>query len=181
MRWQKVIFSDTLDPTRAVGTVENLICLSSSLHMLWDKGYLVFRPPAERPSPDSKEMTVELFWRGDHQTMGMGAGKSCGSEIKSGDQVMLKTDDPKLRPLPSYDLLELHFVMQQLILLSGVGITSDEDTTGDEDDDGEDANMRIERWRDEIELPSECFEPPWGGMEGTPSESVPLPEARRGK
>jgi hypothetical protein len=53
--------------------------------------------------------------------------------IESGDIFTFTTDDPAIRPLPSWELLDMQWVLQRLTAMSGGAGTPDVDVYDDED------------------------------------------------
>jgi len=53
--------------------------------------------------------------------------------IQSGDIFTFATDDPKIRPLPSWQLLDMQWVLQRLTAMSGAEGTPDVDFYDDDD------------------------------------------------
>lgn len=58
--WKSVLSRDPENPSRGVDVCENLICLASSLHDTWNKGYFGLRQVLQ--SPDKRELVVEFHW-----------------------------------------------------------------------------------------------------------------------
>ena len=54
-------------------------------------------------------------------------------EICSGQKISLTTDDPKMRPLPKFALLEMQWILHRLAAMSGVAEIHD-DFDNDDDD-----------------------------------------------
>jgi hypothetical protein len=52
--------------------------------------------------------------------------------IESGDTFTLTTDDPEIRPLPSWELLDMQWVLQRLTAMSGAAETPDVDLYDDD-------------------------------------------------
>jgi hypothetical protein len=66
--------------------------------------------------------TVKLFGRND-------------CRIKSGDAFVLKTDDPIMKPLPSFKLLELQWFLTRIVGMAGAAIPYDPDWNDDSDEE----------------------------------------------
>jgi hypothetical protein len=70
-----------------------------------------------------------------------------GERIFSGHKVTLTTDNPDERPLPSWELLEMQWVLQRLAAISGAA-----EFGGDwSDDDSSDIASEIVKEEDEVE------------------------------
>jgi hypothetical protein len=61
--------------------------------------------------------------------------------IESGDIYTFTTDDPAKLPLPSWELLEMQWVLQRLTAMSGGAGMPDFDVYDDDDDDDDDDDM----------------------------------------
>lgn len=128
-RWRTVLSNDA-----GTDTLANLVCLSPELRraMVWSR--LALRP--ESLSNDGKKLTVSMHWlpppvpgkvpvtqQPDFRTAADGSGegpekitvfdRERGRLIRSGDLFKFTTTDPFNYPLPSFDLLEMHWIMQR--------------------------------------------------------------------
>lgn len=63
---------------------------------------------------------------------------------KSGDLITLTTDDPKVRPLPSFKLLQLQWFCQRLMRLSGIAEVRDDKPFSDSEDDISNSDLEEE-------------------------------------
>ena len=119
-----------------------MLCLSSHAHTDWNKGLFALKPLDLLA--DKKEMRVEFFWQPRYRhnpgnktkiltdpvsSKGL-AGvdeevflcRRTGTSpafIRSEEISTLKTDDPIERPLPSINLLEMQWILQRLVGMSG--------------------------------------------------------------
>ncbi|OJJ72526.1 hypothetical protein ASPBRDRAFT_123602, partial [Aspergillus brasiliensis CBS 101740] len=137
-RWMKPIFPNPKKP-EAVETIRNYITLSPVLKKYWEWGDLVLRPNP-KDKENKKELRVQIAWlpSQDHywkDTVSIRLEPPLIKEtalselvvyqselfkhVKTGDWITLTTPDPERLPLPSYDLLEMRFVMSLLVRLSG--------------------------------------------------------------
>jgi hypothetical protein len=55
--------------------------------------------------------------------------------IRSGDVFTLTTDDPQARPLPHWDLMEMQWMLQRLVGISGAADWPELDLSEEDDDD----------------------------------------------
>lgn len=57
--------------------------------------------------------------------------------ISSGDIITITTEDPETHPLPSFELLQMQWVLNRLVAISGAADVTDEelDDDGDASDD----------------------------------------------
>ncbi|KAJ6155551.1 hypothetical protein N7470_006117 [Penicillium chermesinum] len=143
-RWFKAAFTSHRMGVLPVDNSSNLICLNTELALAWELGVAAFRPLLI--SNERSKLVIEFHWlavedvnSGDFldaetdmrkvptPTKGLSSYEGlCARHryskgralIKTGDRFYLTTDDPVLRPLPSFDLLELSFYMRRLIALS---------------------------------------------------------------
>jgi len=124
-----------------VERVYNLITLSRNAHDMWSRGAFALKPISE--SDDKMALEVQFFWqekqKDTQQTMSLltrpssteGLDQNVGAfggaarlsrndkRIKSGDYFKLQTDDPKIKPLPSFQLLELQWFLQRIQGMAG--------------------------------------------------------------
>ncbi|KAL4807195.1 hypothetical protein BDV18DRAFT_159413 [Aspergillus unguis] len=133
-RWAALICgTNDLDPC------SGLITLSTHVEQLWRRGRFALMPI--RPAKDRKAMRVGFFWLPqnkyadsvlltsrplllDNLKEGPGHTKLFGcfreSLISSNSVTVLQTDDPVKLPLPSPELLELQWILNRVVALSGV-------------------------------------------------------------
>jgi hypothetical protein len=154
-KWRKSIFADSQNV--GVEKCFNLISLTATAHVIWTKGLFALKPL--KLSRNRKELTVQFFWQvpGNYKfgsridlltetTSSKGLKKVAPNHflahdrndgsglryIQSGEIFTFTTKDPKNLPLPSVELLEMQWVLQRLVGMSGaVGWPS-----LDDDDDG---------------------------------------------
>jgi hypothetical protein len=105
---------------------QNLICLCPNAHAYWGRAYFALKPI--RISDDKKCLDIQFFWLSSNhyvprvnilQVPSLPADLDQGpnimglfnvgtrTEIRSGCEISLKTDDPVSRPLPDFRLLEM--------------------------------------------------------------------------
>jgi hypothetical protein len=120
----------------------NLISLASDAHNMWNKGLFALKPL--ELSPDHKKLTVQFFWQvpggykiNDKIDLLTEPASSAGMDfvdgcflsryendvskryIQSGETFTFTTKDPQNLPLPSVELLEMQWVLQRLVGMSG--------------------------------------------------------------
>ncbi|KAK2739443.1 hypothetical protein FQN57_006572 [Myotisia sp. PD_48] len=100
--WYNAIF-----PTGNTEGLHNLICLSPSVHSYHERHRFALKPI--ELSNDEKVQRVEL------------RNVETEQRIYSGDEIILKTDDPLRFPLPSLALLEMRWYLQRIAALRGGG------------------------------------------------------------
>lgn len=159
-KWRNKIFPDPQHPDTGFESCFNLICLAKHAHGYWNSGRFALKPLSL--SDDEKDLTVQFFWQPqyDHKyndrvdllkeplsseglkflKKGKGAYFLCRlSEdlstryIQSGDIFTLTTDDPGSRPLPSWELLEMQWILQRITAMSGAAETPELDLNDDYD------------------------------------------------
>lgn len=145
--WKKAVMGDA-----GTENVQNLLCLTNWAHGLWGKAYFALKPL--ELSDDKKTLKLKFFWlkqskysrvTSPSEAPDLPAGLS-GIEPKqaklwnapwekkvcSGDIIILTTNDPARRPLPSIDILDMQWTLNRLVAMSGV---ADIDDSEIEDDD----------------------------------------------
>ena len=153
-KWRKAIFSNPSDPNDAVDSCENLITLNSYAHTIWNCGCFAFKPV--RASDDGRELDLLFFWQPQHQlpptvdlslTPRSSKNLDCCrpdqflhrrvnegfDQLRSGDRIKLRTDDPKNHPLPSWDLLDMQWHLQRVVGMSGAADWPYENLDSDSD------------------------------------------------
>jgi hypothetical protein len=146
-KWRRTIFPDSENPDVGAEGCFNLISLTPTAHDLWNRGLFALKPL--KLSRDQKKLTVQFFWQvpGNHdiesqidllteptsseglEIVANESGKhwltrleNDGSPprmIRSGETFTFTTKDPKKLPLPSLELLEMQWVLQRLVGMSG--------------------------------------------------------------
>ena len=139
-KWKKAIFPDAVNPEEAIDSCENLISLNAYAHIIWNDGSFALKPVGV--SPDKKELDLLFFWQPHHRPpqkidllLIPPSSKQldcCGpkrflfrridggyDQLRSGDHVTLRTDDPNKQPLPSQELLEMQWILQRVVGMSG--------------------------------------------------------------
>jgi HNH endonuclease len=147
--WYYAIFST---PARTE-VCQNLLCLCPNAHAYWERAYFVLKPI--RISDDKKRRDVQFFWLlSNPHVLGVNILQAPSlsapdhgpnlarlfnhetiSQICSGDEISLKTDDPVLRPLPDFRLLEMQWVLHRVTALSGAAEPQDDFHDKDRDDE----------------------------------------------
>lgn len=75
-------------------------------------------------------------WVNHHDASPLGCKLfNCLTEQKicSGDVITMRTEDPISHPLPSWDLLDMQWVLHRVVALSGAGEASEEDLDSDDE------------------------------------------------
>jgi hypothetical protein len=161
-KWRNKIFPNPNHP--GVEACFNLISLSAEARWHWNIGCFALKPL--EISDDKKKLTVQFFWQPQYShgskdpvdllkeplsSRDLGFTEKKGIEcflsrqddrslrrIESGDIYTITTDDPAKRPLPSWELLEMQWVLQRLTAMSG---GAEFDVYDDEDDMGSDSML----------------------------------------
>lgn len=151
IQWKEELFPGGIDQL-GTETVANLVTLSCDVHALWNRGAFALQPISL--SGDKTTLEVRFFWQkkqGDMTTINLLDTPfstrdldrnnkdrlfdvETGITIHSGDIFTFQTDDPILRPLPSFALLELQFFLTRIAGMTGAAISYDLDW---DDDDGD--------------------------------------------
>ena len=158
--WRNKIFPNPNHPDTGVEACFNLISLGADAHWYWNKGLFALKPL--EISDDKKKLTIQFFWQPQYShgnydpvdlldeplsSRGLKFAEKEGIEhyltrrqddgsyrgIESGDIFTFTTDDPAIRPLPSWELLDMQWVLQRLTAMSGGAGTPDVDVYDDED------------------------------------------------
>jgi hypothetical protein len=131
--WKAVLFT-----AGETDIFENLLTFAPTVHLCWDSCEFALKPI--RTERDKKSMEVKFYWlkhrpRSRYTSLvetpdlpsdfssGRGDLKfwDCLTERKicSGDTIIVHTDDPVSRPLPSQALLKLRWHLNRIVALSG--------------------------------------------------------------
>lgn len=134
-------------------TPENLMCLSPTLHRCHANGRFALQPI--KMSEDEKQLTLRFYWLPRKSTLP--ATNSIQDrphiadniaelprhlkvfnviterKICSGDEIVLETPDPENLPLPDIRLLDMQWVLQRLMALSGGAEAEDYDLNDDDE------------------------------------------------
>ncbi|KAG2416085.1 hypothetical protein HFD88_007277 [Aspergillus terreus] len=155
--WQRDIFSD-----RGTEVCQNLLTFNTLAHDLWGLARFALEPV--EVSEDQKTITVRFWWLPRHSPrivrmtdrpslpsdLESGPGKSlmtdCETEtfIRSGHLITMTTEDPETMPLPSLELLGMHWVLTRVAALAGAAEATDVEFDEESDEDFEDFRI-IER------------------------------------
>jgi hypothetical protein len=199
-KWKNTIFPDGVGVERCF----NLISLSAEAHDMWKKGLFAFKPLklsrdrktlsvqffwqvpdkykvnnevdllTEPPSSEGLDMVGEETV-GDGYFLARHGNDRSLSRIRSGDTFNFTTKDPKNLPLPSLELLEMQWILQRLVGMSGAAgwpsLDEIDDDSVDNDDnwlipDHTDYNVyeslkRVREWvaEEAADIPPEMFTP----------------------
>jgi len=142
--WKNQIFLDLNNPDVGIEASFNLISLTAHEHAMWNEGLFALKPLTL--SDDKKQLTLQFSWQPqyDHRhemdlltkpvsSKGLkdttkdgkkGAlfyARNDGSPhvVESGDIFKLTTENPESHPLPNWNLLEMQWIMQRLVAMSG--------------------------------------------------------------
>ena len=174
--WMAELFPQGINEI-GVERVYNLITLSGDTHNKWNRGAFALKPISM--NEDKTTLKVQFFWQkkqNTQETMSLlttpfstadldqneGAWEDGpviifnqdGRKIKSGDIFELTTDDAIVRPLPSFQLLELQWFLTRVVGMAGAGFP--ESDWYNVDSDGEISNLGL----DNVEDDSILFENP---------------------
>jgi hypothetical protein len=178
--WKNKIFPNPNHPDTGIEACFNLISLCPDAHWYWNKGRFALKPL--EISDDKKKLTVQFFWQPQYShenkdpvdlleeplssrdlrftekgeiRYSLAREEEDGSlrRIKSGDIFTLTTDDPVVRPLPSWELLDMQWVLQRLTAMSG-GAGMPEFDVYDDDSDKHSDSIFLPDDIDDIVKPS---------------------------
>jgi HNH endonuclease len=156
--WYNAIFSN---PAKTE-VCQNLLSLSPNAHAYWERAYFALKPM--RISDDKKRLDIQFFWLSSNphvpgvtilQAPSLSApdhGPNLArlfnhetiTQICSGDEISLETDDPVSRPLPNFRLLEMQWFLHRVTAMSGAA--EPQDDYYDEDSDDDIATALQDRW-----------------------------------
>ncbi|KAJ5613217.1 hypothetical protein N7510_006411 [Penicillium lagena] len=132
-------------------TCANMLCLSPDAHREWGRGFFSIEPV--ELSEDKKTLTTR-FWRFPPKADANASihpdglklyDRTTDRPIFSGDRVIMRTDDPDILPLPSLHLLQLQWILNRVVALSGAA----EEFLWDSDDFGSELEEELEEEREE--------------------------------
>jgi len=150
-KWKDEVFPNG-DNEDGCETAANLIALEYSAQMLWNRGAFALKPISL--STDKKTLILEFHWQKPMKsgqsislttapwpTQGLNEGSGGvffltrdishrPIQIESGHRITMETDDPKLRPLPSFELLRLQWFLQRIMGMAGAADDIFPDPTG---------------------------------------------------
>jgi len=153
--WRDEIHRDPQNPGAGTEGCFNLLFLNPNAHDWWNRGLFALKP-LDR-SEDRTTLTCQFFWQPQYShtwksnvDLLMGPLLSRGltrvdnyqlvhseykdglpQPIRSGDMFTLTTDDPDKKPLPSFKLLELQWILQKITAMSGDDGESSSDSSSD--------------------------------------------------
>ncbi|OXV08343.1 hypothetical protein Egran_03894, partial [Elaphomyces granulatus] len=163
------------------GTTErltNLICFAPTVHKCHQKALFALQPITL--SSDKRLLTTKFWWfpsfkpcqapmieeglshhtSRDNKIQKFFDNMSC-QVICSGDEILLRTNDPERLPLPSFELLQMQYVLQCVAALRGAG-ERDESEYGDDDDDDVDGLRMVES--DEVSTEFDIGDISWSSV-----------------
>jgi hypothetical protein len=161
--WYNAIFST---PAKTE-VCQNLLCLNPQAHAYWERAIFALKPM--EISDDKKRLDVQFFWLSLNphvpeidvlQAPSLSApedgpyltrllNNETNTIIKSGDKISLKTDNPVLRPLPDFGLLEMQWFLHRVTAMSGAAEPQDDSY---DEDSGNDA---MQAWHDRLDMHTE--------------------------
>ncbi|EER36787.1 conserved hypothetical protein [Histoplasma capsulatum H143] len=178
-RWKAELFRDSPNLTDPGDTCSNMLSLDKTAHALWGAGRFALRPVAlsadrkamqiefywqKKPAHGKDEIDLlsepetsrGLYDYDDGEGLSCITGKRGKNgqpkyeALVSGQRVTVNTDDPDKRPLPSWDLLEMQWVLQRVAGMSGAAEPSDHkrEDSGDTDETVVDREAPIRRVRE---------------------------------
>lgn len=130
-RARRLTHGRTLSVGRMTEILANRLALAPQTHKYWDSQFFwlpqnsvgeakMWEPPSLPSSCDSTGDNILLF-DNIHRTV-----------IESGHVITFQTDNPVGKPLPSWDLLQMQWMLHGVAALRGV---EDDDIDGDDGDD----------------------------------------------
>ena len=143
--WYNAVFE------RGTEVVENLMCFAPHVHRWHTKGLFALQPV--KLSEDGKCLTLKFYWlprRSSSVEMDITESPSIPEDLAelpqhlkawnviterkicSGDEIRLETPDPEKLPLPDVRLLDMQWVLQRLMALSGAANVPDDHITDDD-------------------------------------------------
>jgi hypothetical protein len=159
-KWKTTILPNSQNPDIGVERCLNLIPLSPNAHDMWKRGLFALKPL--ELSHDRTKLTVQFFWQvpgnyqfgslvdlltepasskgldfvGDGDFLCRFENDISSPRIRSGEIFTFTTRDPENLPLPSLELLEMQWILQRLVGMSGAAewptfTEDDDDTLGD--------------------------------------------------
>lgn len=145
--WKELIFCEPENHTKVTDACFNSICISPEIYRMWRMGAFALQPLEYNVM--MTELKVEWHWlpKQEHSiydslplnkcplsSSGLDSTRSKSNHlihllvefspedirrVKTGDQFVLKTEDPEHLPLPSKDLLEFQFHLQRIASMAG--------------------------------------------------------------
>lgn len=161
--------SEVFEKNKPYESCKNLITLSPDVHVAWQKALFALKPISL--SIDEKRLEAQLFWMPSYKHSGLIDPRRVPDQmpdsieewklfdfkaeclIRSGHTIIMKTDDPVKKSLPSVRLLQMQWTFQCLINMSAAG--EQEDLSGFDEDDDEYPTYREECF---VDFSSEDFE-----------------------
>ncbi|KAJ5686611.1 hypothetical protein N7536_009230 [Penicillium majusculum] len=140
---------------------ENLLSLCPNAHRLWGAFYFALQPL--HLCDDSKELITRFYWMPEvtrdkvqvqdkpsislhppAELLNLRVENTDGSahKMNSGDLVIFQTKDPESLPLPSWDLLQMQWILHRIGALSGAANVPMKPWDCDSEDEG--SNMGLE-------------------------------------
>ncbi|KAL3456591.1 hypothetical protein BJX64DRAFT_38545 [Aspergillus heterothallicus] len=137
--WESIVLGSS-----RTETLPNVLCLARTVHGLWGMGRFALKPISL--SSDKTSLTVEFYWLRNYDyefrrldlppclqenvdSTSRGTRLvDCPTKIclESGDKLVFTTEDPETLPLPSMELLELQWILNRLVSLSGAADVPDD-------------------------------------------------------
>jgi hypothetical protein len=174
--WMSEIFEND----KPYESCKNLITLSPDVHRAWQKALFALKPISL--SADETRLELQLFWMPKYKHSRLidpcrvpdpMAGLSSAGEwklfdykveglIRSGHTIIMETDDPDNKPLPSIHLLDMQWTLQCLTNMSAAGEEEDPSPFDDDDEDVDYPTYRAEYCRDsspDVELETQSSTP----------------------
>ncbi|KAL2870592.1 HNH endonuclease signature motif containing protein [Aspergillus lucknowensis] len=145
--WQTHIFGD-----QGTEVCQNMLTLNVLAHQLWGKARFALEPV--EISKDRKTLTLRFWWLPSrkYELVRMTTAPSLPNDLESGPQgsymvdretkeivrsgheITMTTDDPETKPLPSFELLHMQWVLNRVAAMAGMADVSDDEL--DEDFEG---------------------------------------------
>ena len=135
-KWKQSMSTDP-DSGVPIDSCDNMISLGPRAHFLWIQGMFALKPVSL--SDDERELEMQFFWQPGYrhpETVELSLmplssenlirsgeldwqGGEAARLLRSGDRLILRTDDPSDRPLPNWHLLEMQWIFQHIVGMSG--------------------------------------------------------------
>ncbi|RAL04463.1 HNH endonuclease signature motif containing protein [Aspergillus ibericus CBS 121593] len=146
-KWKEsIIHSEDIDIPPNSEAPQNVLCLSTIVHVLWASARLAFEPV--KLSEDQTSLTMRFWWLplrtfskhvdlrvapflpSDLRASPLNAklwNRETDEPIYSGHLMTLTTRDPESMPLPSFDLLQMQWTLNRIAALAGAADVIDEE------------------------------------------------------
>ncbi|OJJ38296.1 hypothetical protein ASPWEDRAFT_734519 [Aspergillus wentii DTO 134E9] len=149
-------WNKTVEGPHGTEFLGNLLCLWSGVHDFWDRALLALKPIKKWPGDGEEEyLMLQFYWMPGAFSRGpirvtkrpsLSAGLESTpngtrlrdnqyQKIVSGHEITLKTENKITDPLPSFELLQMQWVLHIVASLSGAAEDLDDDDDEEEEED----------------------------------------------